>query len=70
MKIKKEDIITKWQWVNLTTAFKDGKIRLEEFVDLIESFGRAQSLLYSKKELNEKNSNDYNTWRKNTQQIK
>ena len=54
MKIKKEDIITKWQWVNLTTA----------------SFGRAQSLLYSKKELNEKNSNDYNTWRKNTQQIK
>tara|TARA_R100001460_G_scaffold104815_1_gene150808 strand:- start:171 stop:383 length:213 start_codon:yes stop_codon:yes gene_type:complete len=70
MKIKKEDIITKWQWVNLTTAFKDDKIRLEEFVDLIESFGRAQSLLYSKKELNEKNSNDYNTWRKNTQQIK
>tara|TARA_R100001443_G_scaffold3724_6_gene11542 strand:+ start:3906 stop:4187 length:282 start_codon:yes stop_codon:yes gene_type:complete len=64
MKIKNEDVITKWEWINIVSAFKEQQMDVKELVELIESFGRVQSLLYCKKELNIKNSNDYDEWRK------
>ena len=70
MKIKREDIITKWEWINMTAALQSKEMEIRDFVELIEAFGRAQSLLYSKKELNEKNSEEYNEWRKSTQLYK
>jgi hypothetical protein len=67
MEIKDDDIITKWDWINMTMALQDKKIKFRDFVELIESFGRVQSLLYSEKVLNKKNSKDYDEWRKSTQ---
>ena len=67
MKIKDDDIITKWDWINMTMALQEKKIKFRDFVELIESFGRVQSLLYSEKVLNKKNSKDYDEWRKSTQ---
>jgi hypothetical protein len=67
MKIKDDDVITKWEWINMTAAFQEKQIKFRDFVDLIEAFGRVQSLLYSEKELNKKNSKDYDEWRKSTQ---
>jgi hypothetical protein len=67
MKIKDDDIITKWDWINMTMALQEKKIKFRDFVELIESFGRVQSLLYSEKVLNKKNSKDYDKWRKSTQ---
>lgn len=67
MEIKDDDIITKWDWINMTMALQDNKIKFRDFVELIESFGRVQSLLYSEKVLNKKNSKDYDEWRKSTQ---
>ena len=67
MKIKDDDIITRWDWINMTMALQEKKIKFRDFVELIESFGRVQSLLYSEKVLNKKNSKDYDEWRKSTQ---
>jgi hypothetical protein len=67
MEIKDDDIITKWDWINMTMALQDKKIKFRDFVELIESFGRVQSLLYSEKVLNKKNSKDYDECRKSTQ---
>tara|TARA_R110000850_G_scaffold220478_1_gene346184 strand:+ start:245 stop:469 length:225 start_codon:yes stop_codon:yes gene_type:complete len=67
MNIKDEDIITKWEWINIASAFQDKQMKIKEFVDLIESFGRVQSLLYCNKKLNKKNSDVYDEWRKVTQ---
>ena len=51
----------------MTMALQEKKIKFRDFVELIESFGRVQSLLYSEKVLNTKNSKDYDEWRKSTQ---
>ena len=45
--MKKKEIITMWNWVNITAAFKfTEEIRPKELVDLIEKFAEEQSKEY------------------------
>ena len=45
--MKKKEIITMWNWVNITSAFKfTDEIRPKDLVDLIEKFAEEQSKEY------------------------
>ena len=36
MNIKDDDVITKWEWINMTAAFQQKEIKIKDFVDLID----------------------------------
>ena len=45
--MKKKEMISMWNWVNIIAAFKfTDEIRLKELVDLIEQFAEEQSKDY------------------------
>ena len=45
--MKKEEIISTWNWINIVAAFKStDEIRLKELVDTIEEFAEEQSKDY------------------------
>ena len=65
----KKEIISMWNWVNITAAFKfTDKIRPKELVDLIEQFAKEQANNYLKYRTNGGKSY-YKTWRKKQNQL-
>ena len=66
--MKKKEIITMWNWVNITAAFKfTDEIRAKELVDLIEKFAEEQSKEYFDYRFNG-GELTYKKWRKKQNQ--
>ena len=66
--MKKKEIITMWNWVNITSAFKfTDEIRPKDLVDLIEKFAEEQSKEYFDYRFNG-GGLTYKKWRKKQNQ--
>ena len=66
--MKKKEIITMWNWVNITSAFKfTDEIRPKDLVDLIEKFAEEQSKEYFDYRFNG-GKLTYKKWRKKQNQ--
>ena len=67
--MKKEEIISTWNWINIVAAFKStDEIRLKELVDTIEEFAEEQSKDYFDYRFKGGKST-YKKWRKKQNQL-
>jgi hypothetical protein len=66
--MKKKEIITMWNWVNIISAFKfTDEVRPKDLVDLIEKFAEEQSKEYFDYRFNG-GELTYKKWRKKQNQ--